>query len=42
MGRTKSRQTKSQELYWYDAAKLRHDAVDSYPDIRSDGLAKIS
>ena len=30
------------KLYWYDGAKLRHDAVDSYPEIRTDGLAKIS
>ena len=23
-------------LHWYDSAKQRHDAVDRYPDIRSD------
>jgi CDGSH-type Zn-finger protein len=30
------------KLYWYDAAKLRHDAVNGYPDIGNDGMAKIS
>ena len=27
-------------LHWYDSAKQRHDAVDRYPDIRSDEPAR--
>jgi CDGSH-type Zn-finger protein len=26
------------KLHWYDSAKQRHDAVDRYPNIRSDEM----
>jgi CDGSH-type Zn-finger protein len=35
--------TKTEEagkLHWYDSRKQRHDAVDRYPDIRTDGVTK--
>lgn len=28
------------KLYWYDEDGERHDALDSYPDIRSDAQTK--
>ena len=30
------------KLHWYDSGKQRHDAVDRYPDIRSDEPTKIT
>lgn len=27
-------------LYWYDEAQQRHDATDSYPEMRSDAETK--
>src|ERR1700675_2141271 len=35
--------TKSEKpgkMHWYDSSKLRHDATDRYPDIRSDESPK--
>jgi CDGSH-type Zn-finger protein len=35
--------TKTEEagkLHWYDSRKQRHDAVDRYPDIRTDEVTK--
>ena len=28
------------KLHWYDSAKQRHDAVDRYPNIRSDEMTQ--